>query len=42
MEAVGFINVVEKQHKLPTGTWPKDPQMKELGMWFRPYFEDGM
>lgn len=42
MEEVGFINVVEKKHKFPIGTWPADPRMKELGMWFRAYFEDGM
>lgn len=42
MEEAGFINVVEKRYKFPIGTWPADPKMKELGMWFRAYFEDGM
>ena len=42
MEEVGFINVVEKKYKLPIGRWPADPRMKELGMWYRVYFEDGM
>lgn len=42
MEEVGFVNVVEKKYKLPIGTWPKDKGMKELGMWYRAYFEDGM
>ena len=42
MEEAGFINVVEKRYRFPVGTWPRDPKMKELGMWFRAYFEDGM
>jgi hypothetical protein len=42
MEEAGFINVVEKKYKFPVGTWPADKRMKELGMWFRAYFEDGM
>jgi hypothetical protein len=42
MEEVGFINVVEKKYKLPIGRWPADPRMKELGTWYRAYFEDGM
>jgi hypothetical protein len=42
MEDAGFINVVEKDYKFPIGKWPADTRMKELGMWFRAYFEDGM
>ena len=42
MEAAGFVNVVEKKYKFAIGTWPADRKMKELGMWFRAYFEDGM
>jgi hypothetical protein len=42
MEEAGFVNVVEKKYKFPIGRWPADPRMKELGMWFRAYFEDGM
>jgi len=42
MEDAGFINVVEKDYKFPVGRWPADTRMKELGMWFRAYFEDGM
>lgn len=42
MEDVGFINVVERKYKFPIGRWPAQPRMKELGMWFRAYFEDGM
>ena len=31
MEKVGFENVTEIQNKWPTGRWPKDPKMKEIG-----------
>jgi hypothetical protein len=42
MEEAGFINVTEEKFKFPIGRWPADPHMKELGMWFGAYFEDGM
>jgi hypothetical protein len=29
----GFVDVVEKKFKVPVGTWPRDPKMKELGQW---------
>ena len=29
----GFIDVEEKKFKVPVGTWPKDPKLKELGQW---------
>ncbi|KAL1987709.1 hypothetical protein VTN96DRAFT_2549 [Rasamsonia emersonii] len=32
MEKAGFINVKETVKKVPIGTWPKDPKMKEIGM----------
>lgn len=35
MEDVGFVDVVEKRLKWPLNTWPKDPKLKELGMWVR-------
>lgn len=35
MEDVGFVDVVEKKLKWPLNTWPKDPKLKELGMWVR-------
>jgi hypothetical protein len=33
MEAVGFVNTVEKIYKWPSNGWPKDKKFKELGMW---------
>ena len=35
MEDVGFVDVVERKFKWPLNTWPKDPKLKELGMWVR-------
>lgn len=35
MEQVGFVDVVETRFKWPLNTWPRDPKLKELGMWVR-------
>ncbi|KAE9370618.1 S-adenosyl-L-methionine-dependent methyltransferase, partial [Stipitochalara longipes BDJ] len=32
-EAVGFVDIVEKQFAWPIGSWAKDPRMKMLGAW---------
>ena len=29
----GFENIVHKRHKIPIGTWPKDPLLKEIGLY---------
>jgi hypothetical protein len=29
----GFINIDEKQFKVPIGTWPKDPKLKTAGLY---------
>ncbi|PKS05134.1 hypothetical protein jhhlp_008501 [Lomentospora prolificans] len=31
MEKAGFVDIQEFNFKLPVGSWPKDPKMKELG-----------
>jgi hypothetical protein len=33
MEAVGFVDIVEKRYKWPSNGWPKDKKIKELGLW---------
>ncbi|EEP80536.1 predicted protein [Uncinocarpus reesii 1704] len=33
MEEAGFVDVVEVVQKWPMNNWPKDPVMKEMGMW---------
>ncbi|PGH02085.1 hypothetical protein AJ79_07722 [Helicocarpus griseus UAMH5409] len=33
MEAAGFVDVVEVEHKWPMNTWPKDEELKQLGAW---------
>ncbi|KMU84446.1 UMTA [Coccidioides immitis H538.4] len=27
----GFVNIIEKKHKVPVGTWSEDPRMRALG-----------
>lgn len=31
-EAAGFTNINEVKFKIPLGTWPKDPELKRIGM----------
>lgn len=31
MEDAGFVNVNVKEFKIPIGSWPADPKMKETG-----------
>ena len=31
-EAAGFINIREVKMKVPLGPWPKDPELKHIGM----------
>ena len=42
MEDAGFVDVVEVLHKWPTNSWPKNPKMKELGMWKMENFLQGL
>lgn len=38
----GFVDVVERRFKCPIGPWPKDPRLKELGMYNRLNWEEGI
>jgi len=29
----GFVDIVEHKVKVPIGSWPADPKLKELGRW---------
>ncbi|KAF4958037.1 hypothetical protein FSARC_11123 [Fusarium sarcochroum] len=31
LEAAGFVDIQEEIRKVPIGTWPKDPKLKEIG-----------
>lgn len=31
-EAAGFINIREEMFKIPLGPWPKDPELKQIGL----------
>lgn len=42
LEEIGFENVVEVQYRWPQNGWPKDPKMKELGMWMLENFSNGL
>jgi len=33
MEEVGFVDIVERRDVWASGRWPKDPKLKELGVW---------
>lgn len=38
----GFTNVEEKIFKVPLGTWPKDPDLKKIGLYNRSMIYDGL
>jgi SAM-dependent methyltransferase len=40
-EAAGFTKVKEERFKLPVGSWPKDPRLKEIGALLVLNFVDG-
>jgi hypothetical protein len=35
MHEVGFVEIEEKLFYWPINTWPKNPHLKRLGVWFR-------
>ncbi|RDW58504.1 hypothetical protein BP5796_12434 [Coleophoma crateriformis] len=42
VEAAGFQDVHEDIEPLPIGSWPKEKRLKEIGIWNRAQFEDGL
>lgn len=40
--AAGFDRVREQRFKMPVGTWPKDPRLKEVGAFMSVNFFDGV
>ncbi|OKL59146.1 hypothetical protein UA08_05915 [Talaromyces atroroseus] len=38
----GFANVKQQRFKLPVGSWPKDPRMKEIGTFLALNFVEGV
>lgn len=38
----GFVDVVEHRFKMPLGPWPKDPNLKRVGLFNRLFFEECM
>lgn len=38
----GFVDVVETKYKIPLGTWDSDPDMKEIGRWYRNFWDVGI
>jgi SAM-dependent methyltransferase len=42
MEEIGFVDVEEKIRYWPVNTWPRDPHMKKLGLWFQHDLLEGL
>lgn len=42
MQDAGFINVEEREIKIPLGLWPKDKKLKTVGLYCRTSIEDGL
>lgn len=34
-QQAGFVDVQEKVYRLPLNGWPRDPELKQLGMWWQ-------
>lgn len=37
----GFVDIQEKNYKVPCGTWPKDKRYREIGMWTKEISQTG-
>ncbi|CUS13388.1 unnamed protein product [Tuber aestivum] len=42
MEDAGYVNVTNRCFKIPNNAWPKNPKMKEVGMYQMVNFLDGL
>jgi hypothetical protein len=42
LEEAGFVNVKKETFKLPMGPWPKDKRLKEVGLFHREQFLQGL
>ncbi|KAL1892379.1 hypothetical protein Sste5346_007117 [Sporothrix stenoceras] len=42
LEAAGFVDIRHSIDKVPVGTWPKDPNMKMIGLYNRSTVYDGL
>ncbi|KAL4900133.1 hypothetical protein BDW74DRAFT_188678 [Aspergillus multicolor] len=42
MTKAGFVDVVERRFKIPIGGWASDPRMKQLGLYNRLLWEEGI
>ena len=38
----GYVNIKEHRMKVPIGTWPKDPHLKNWGAWNRHFLLQGL
>jgi len=42
MEEIGFVDVREELLYWPVNTWPRDPHLKKLGLWFQHDLLEGL
>jgi hypothetical protein len=42
MVKAGFVDVVERRFKVPIGGWPGDPGLKQLGLYNRLQWVEGI
>ncbi|KMP01131.1 UMTA [Coccidioides immitis H538.4] len=42
IKSAGFVNVKKRTFKWPIGTWPKDPKLKEIGLYNKLGWEEGL
>ena len=42
MEEIGFVDVKEELLIFPVNTWPRDPHLKKVGLWFQHDLLEGL